>query len=73
MQNRPGEGLCPLLRLIIPIVDGLVLAVFGAIAVSSDVFMEEMGVGNDPGILGNGECVIENHLVVSQHDYDGLA
>jgi len=37
------------------------LPVFGAVAVSSDVFMEEMGVGDDPGIGGNDERVVGEH------------
>jgi hypothetical protein len=36
------------------------LPVFRAVAVSSDVLMEEMRVGNNPGVEGDGKCVIGN-------------
>lgn len=49
---------------VVPVFDDQFLPVFGAIAVSSDVLVEEMRVGNNPGILGNGECVIESHPLI---------
>ena len=45
----------------IPVFDDQLLPVFGSIAVSSDVLVEEMRVGYNPGILGNGECVVGSH------------
>jgi hypothetical protein len=36
------------------------LPVFRAVAVSSDVLMEEMRVGNNPGVEGDGKCVVGN-------------
>ena len=45
---------------IIPVFDDQLLPVFGAIAVSSDVLVKEMGVGNDPGVEGDGKCVVGN-------------
>ena len=46
----------------IPVFDDQLLPVFGAIAVSSDVLVEEMRVGNDPGILSNDEHVVGSDL-----------
>lgn len=54
----------------IPVVDDQILPVFGTIAVSSDVLVEEMGVGNNPGILGNGECVVGSHPYITVSDID---
>jgi hypothetical protein len=45
---------------VIPIFDDQLLPVFGAVAVSSDVLMEEMCVGNNPGVGGDGKCVVGN-------------
>jgi len=46
------------------------LPVFGAVAVFSDVLMKEMGVGNDPGILGDGECVVGNQSLIIVPDHN---
>jgi len=46
----------------VPVFDDQLLPVFGAIAVSSDVLVEEMRVGNDPGILSNDEHVVGSDL-----------
>ncbi len=46
---------------VISIFDDQLLPVFGAIAVSSDILVKEMRVGNNPGILGNGEGVVGSH------------
>ena len=55
----------------IPVFDDQILPVFGAIAVSSDIFMEEMRIGYDPGILGaDGECVVGNHPLITVLDID---
>ena len=55
---------------IIPIFDDHLLPVFGAVAVFSDVLMKEMGVGNDPGILGDGECVVGNQSLIIVPDHN---
>jgi len=49
---------------VVPVFDDQLLPVFGAIAVSSDILVKEMRVGNDPGILGNGECVVGSHPLI---------
>ena len=36
------------------------MPVFRAVAVSSDVLMEEMRVGNNPSVRGDGKCVVGN-------------
>ena len=54
----------------IPVFDDQILPVFGAIAVSSDVLMEEMRVRNDPGILGDGECAVGGHSLITVPDID---
>jgi len=46
------------------------LPVFGAIAVSSDVLVKEMGVRNDPGILGDGKWVVGSHPLRILPDFD---
>jgi len=46
------------------------LPVFGAVVVFSDVLMKERGVGNDPGILADGECVVGNHPSIAVSDTD---
>ena len=43
---------------IIPIIDNQVLPVLGAVTVSSDIFVEEMGIWNDPDIRGNYQFVV---------------
>jgi len=55
---------------VIPVFDDQLLPVFGAIAVSPDILVEEMRVGNDPGILGDGECVVDNHPFRNLPDFD---
>ena len=49
---------------VIPVFDDQLLPVLGAIAVSSDVLMKEMGVGNNPGIESDFECVVGNHPIL---------
>ena len=53
----------------IPVFDDQLLPVFGAIAVSSDVLVEEMGIGNNPGILVmvsvlSGVILLEIYLIL---------
>ena len=55
---------------IIPIFDDHLLPVFGTIAVSSDVLVKEMGVGNDPSILGYGEYVVGSYPIITTLDID---
>jgi len=45
----------------VPVFDDQLLPVFGAIAVSSDVLVEEMRVGYNPDIGGNDERVVGIH------------
>ena len=49
---------------VVPVFDDKFLPVVGAVAVFSDVLMEEMRVGNDPGILGDGKCVVGSHPLI---------
>jgi len=53
----------------VPVFDDQFLPVFGAIAVSSDVIVKEMGIGNDPGILGDIENVVGSHPLIIVPDY----
>ena len=55
---------------VIPVFDDQFLPVFGSIAVSSNVLVKEMRVGNDPGILGDGECVVGRHPLITVSDID---
>lgn len=62
---------------IIPVFDDHLLPVFGTIAVSPDVLapqahirVKEVGVGNDPSILGYGECVVGSHPTITTLDID---
>jgi hypothetical protein len=50
---------------IVPVFDNQFLPVFRTVAVSSYVLVEEMGVGDNPGILGNGECVVSHVLITA--------
>ena len=49
---------------IIPILDNQFLPVFGTAAILSDILMEEMGVGNNPGIESNFERVVGDHPLI---------
>lgn len=55
---------------VVPVFDDQLLPVFGTIAVSSDVLVKEMGIGNDPGIMGDGEWVVGRHSLRNIPDYD---
>ena len=59
MQNGFVRG-----NQVIPILDNQFLPVFGAIAVPSDILMEEMGVGNNPGIESDFEFVVGKHPLI---------
>lgn len=54
----------------IPVFDDQFMPVFGSIAVSSDVLMEEMRVGYNPGIGGNDERVVGIHPLRNISDLD---
>jgi len=49
---------------IIPILDNQFLPVIGPAAILSDILMEEMGVGNNPGIESDFECVFGDHPLI---------
>lgn len=55
----------------IPVFDDQLLPVFGAIAVSSDILMKKMRIGNNPGIGGNDERVagIQPLIIISNFDF----
>jgi len=55
---------------VVPVFDDQLLPVLGTIAVSSDVLVEEMRVGNDPCILGYSECVIDRQPFRNLPDFD---
>ena len=48
----------------IPVFDDKFLPVDGAVAIFSDVLVKEMGVGNDPSILGDVENVVGIHPLI---------
>ena len=56
---------------VIPVFDDQLLPVFGAIAVSSDILMKKMRIGNNPGIGGNDERVVGIHplIIISNFDF----
>jgi hypothetical protein len=54
---------------IIPILDNQFLPVIGPAAILSDILMEEMGVGNNPGIESNFERVVGNHPLIIFGDF----
>lgn len=49
---------------VIPILDNQFLPVFWAVTIPSDIFMEEMGIGNDPGFESDFEGVVGNHPLI---------
>ena len=55
---------------VVPVFDDQLLPVFGAIAVSSDVLVEEMRVGNDPGIGVDVKCVVGSHPLIILPNFD---
>jgi hypothetical protein len=54
---------------IIPILENQFLPVFWTAAVPSDILMEEMRVGNDPGIESDFECVVGDHPIIIFGDF----
>jgi hypothetical protein len=55
---------------VVPVFDDQLLPVFGAIALSSDVLVEEMRVGYNPGIGIDVKCVVRSHPFMTISDTD---
>ena len=55
---------------VVPVFDDQLLPVLGAIAVSSDIIMKKMRLGNNPGIGVDVKCVVGSHPLIILPNFD---